>query len=142
MALPEPPNALHPVAWMGKAIAALERLADGRGNTAAFLIGAGMAIAVPAAFGAAAWIAMLGLRELGALPSSLGGAILLKTTFSVRGLARAANHTRRLLEGGDIDRARRELRSLVSRDAAELTGRIDYADQVIEEFQLQPANIC
>ena len=121
LALPEPPNALHPVAWMGKAIAALERLADGRGNAAAFMIGVGMAIAVPAAFGAAAWLAMLGLRELGALPYLLGGAILLKTTFSVRGLARAANRARGLLEGGDIERARRELRSLVSRDAADLT---------------------
>ena len=94
LALPEPPNALHPVAWMGKAIAALERLADGRGNAAAFLIGAGMAIAVPAIFGAVGWLAMIGLRELGALPTLIGGAILLKTTFSVRGLARAANHTR------------------------------------------------
>ena len=121
LALPEPPNALHPVAWMGKAIAALERLADGRGNAAAFMIGAGMAIAVPAAFGAAAWLAMIGLRELGALPALIGGAILLKTTFSVRGLAVAANHTRSLLEGGDIERARRELRSLVSRDAVDLT---------------------
>ena len=121
LALPEPPNALHPVAWMGKAIAALERLADGRGNAAAFMIGAAMAIAVPATFGAAAWLAMLGLRELGALPFLIGGAILLKTTFSVRGLARAANRARRLLEGGDIEQARRELRSLVSRHAAELT---------------------
>ena len=26
-------------------------------------------------------------------------------------------------------------------DAAEITGRIDYADQVIEEFKLEPADL-
>lgn len=121
LALPEPPNALHPVVWMGRAISALERLADRRGRTAVFLIGLGMAIALPAAFGGAAWLAMLGLRELGGVPYLIGGALLLKTTFAVRGLARAAQDTQRSLEGGDMRQARNSLRSLVSRDAATLS---------------------
>ena len=121
LALPEPPNALHPVAWMGRAISALERLAIGRGKTAAFLIGLGMAVALPAAFGGAAWLAMLGLRELGAVPYMIGGALLLKTTFAVRGLAHAAQDTQRSLESGDMRQARGSLRSLVSRDAAALS---------------------
>lgn len=121
LALPEPPNALHPVVWMGRAISALERLAAGRGRTAAFLIGLGMAVALPAAFGGAAWLAMLGLSELGGVPYLIGGALLLKTTFAVRGLARAAQDTQRSIEGGDMCRARGSLRSLVSRDAATLS---------------------
>ena len=131
--LPEPPNALHPVVWMGKVIAALERLADGRGDTAAFLIGAMMAIVVPAVFCGAAWLAVIGLREIGDmphlrdiaylrdLPYLLGGAILLKTTFAVRGLGQAARDTQRSIEGDDVDEARHSLRSLVSRDAATLS---------------------
>ena len=121
LALPEPHNALHPVVWMGRAISALERLAVGRGRTAAFLIGLGMAVALPAAFGGAAWLAMLGLRELGGVPYLIGGALLLKTTFAVRGLARAAQATQRSLESGDMCQARGSLRSLVSRDAATLS---------------------
>lgn len=121
LALPEPTNALHPVVWMGKSISALKRLAVGRGRTAAFLIGLGMAVALPAAFGGAAWIAMLGLRELGGIPYLIGGALLLKTTFAVRGLARAARDTQRSLESGDMRQARGSLRSLVSRDAATLS---------------------
>ena len=71
--MPEPPNSIHPVAWMGKAISALERLGAGRGDTAASVIGAGIAIVVPAAFGGAAWLALIGLRELGELPYLIGG---------------------------------------------------------------------
>ena len=118
--LPEPPNAIHPVVWMGKAISAFERLAMGWGSAASFLLGVVMALAVPALFGGAAWLAVIGLRELGAIPFLIGGAALLKMTFAVRGLGRAARNTQRSIEGDDVNEARHSLRSLVSRDAAEL----------------------
>lgn len=120
IALREPPSAIHPVVWMGKVVSHVERLADGRGNRAALLIGAGMAIVVPALFGGAAWLAVIALRELGDLPFLIGCAVLLKTTFAVRGLGRAALDTQRSIESEDIYLARHSLRSLVSRDAAEL----------------------
>ena len=119
--LPEPPNAIHPVVWMGKGISVLERLAEGCGNTASLLIGAGMAIVVPAFFGGAAWVAVISLRELGELPFLIGGAILLKTTFAVRGLGRAALDTQRSIESEDMNLALHSLRSLVSRDAGTLS---------------------
>ncbi len=121
LVLPEPPNAVHPVAWMGKAIAALERLADGRGKTAALIIGAGIAVGLPIVVGSVAWLATAGLRELGSLPYLIGGAILLKTTFSVRGLAAAASETQRAIEADAVSAARQSLRSLVSRDAGTLS---------------------
>ncbi len=121
LAVREPPNVLHPVAWVGRLISALERLAEGRGNTASLLIGAGMAIGVPALFGGAAWIATIGLRELGDLPYLIGGGLLLKTTFAVRGLGRAAQDTQRRIESEDMYMARHSLRSLVSRDATALS---------------------
>ena len=119
--LPEPPSAVHPVVWMGKVISALERLAARAGNTAAFLLGALMAVAVPALFAAAAWLAVIALFALGDIPFLVGAAVLLKTTFAVRGLASAARETQRSIEDSDIHLARHSLRGLVSRDAAELS---------------------
>ena len=121
IALPELPNAIHPVVWMGKAISALERLAAGLGNTMLFLVGVFMAVSVPVLFGGVVWLAAIGLREIGDIPYLIGCAILLKTTFAVRGLGRAARDTQRSIESADISDARQSLRSLVSRDAAALS---------------------
>ena len=118
--LGEPPDVLHPVVWMGKLIALLERLFPMGGNATSLLAGAGIALFVPALFGLAAWLAVQGLRELGTVPYLLGGALLLKTTFSVKGLGEAAQVTRRFLAAGDLNAARRSLGRLVSRDTQKL----------------------
>jgi len=118
--LGEPPEALHPVVWMGKLIALLERLLPTGGNATALLAGAGIALLLPSLFGLAAWLAARGLRELGAIPYLLGGALLLKTTFSVTGLGQAAQTTRGLLVAGNLNAARRSLQHLVSRHTQKL----------------------
>ena len=120
--LGEPPDAFHPVVWMGKLITLLERIIPVENHAVSVLAGAGIALLVPALFGGAALLAAQGLRELGTIPYLLGGALLLKTTFSVRGLGRAAQATRRYLEAGDLDAARSSLGRLVSRDTQTLTG--------------------
>ena len=119
--LPEPPNAVHPVVWMGKLISTLEPPLERLGNTAALSLGILIAVLVPALFAAAAWLAAIALFALGDIPFLVGAAILLKTTFSVRGLASAAHETQRSIEGADIHLARHSLRGLVSRDATELS---------------------
>lgn len=121
IAFPEPPNALHPVAWMGRVISVLERLAEGLGNAGALILGAVMALAVPALFGGLAWLGVIFLYALGDIPFLFGAAVLLKTTFAVRGLGRAAIETQRSIEDADILMARQSLRGLVSRDASELS---------------------
>lgn len=118
--LGEPPDVLHPVVWMGKLIALLERLFPVGGNATSLLAGASIALFVPALFGLAAWLAVQGLRELGTIPYLLGGALLLKTTFSVKGLGQAAQVTRRFLVAGNLNAARRSLGRLVSRDTQKL----------------------
>ena len=123
LALREPPAALHPVVWMGRLIAFLERLSPPADRPAAALAaGVGIAVLVPAGCGALAWLAAAGLRAAGPLPYLLGTAALLKTTFAVKGLGRAVAGTRNALQSGDLGRARAGLRSLVSRDARALTG--------------------
>jgi adenosylcobinamide-phosphate synthase len=118
---PEPPNTIHPVVWMGKAISALERLGDGLGAAGAFTLGAFIAIGVPALFGGAAWLAVIALYALGDIPFLIGGAALLKTAFSVRGLAQAAREVQHSIEYDDVLMARHSLRGLVSRDVTELS---------------------
>lgn len=120
-ALPEPPRRIHPVVWMGRLTDFLERLAPQSGRLKQLVAGAGIALLVPAVFAAAAGWAAWGLRELHPVAYLLGGGIILKTAFSVRGLAVAALAVARPLEENDLGEARVRLRSLVGRDAATLT---------------------
>ena len=120
-ALPEPSRRIHPVVWMGHLTEALERLAPRSGRLRQLVAGAAIALLAPAAFAAAAGWAAWGLRELHPVAYLLGGGMLLKTAFSVRGLATAALDVARPLEEGDLGEARVRLRSLVGRDTAALT---------------------
>lgn len=118
--LPEPPNAVHPVVWMGKLISLFERMSPKSGKVAQIVAGLLIALAVPAIFGAIAWLVVIGLLKLGAIAYLVVGAVMLKTTFSLRGLQNSALDTKRALES-DISEARDSLLSLVSRDASTLT---------------------
>ena len=113
--LPEPPARVHPVVWMGRMISGLERLAPQR-PAAALAFGAISVALVVGAWGALVWLAMLGLAELGTVAYLLGGALLLRSSFTVRGLIAAGESTRQALASDDIDDARTRLQSLVSRD--------------------------
>ncbi len=123
LALGEPPNRLHPTVWMGKTVALAERVAPGPQSRPAvqLLVGAAMALAIPAAWGAAAWAITFGLLQLHPLAYLLVVAVLLKTTFSVRMLQVVAADIGRILTAGDIAEARRQMSALVSRDTSELT---------------------
>ncbi len=117
----ELPNRFHPVSWMGTVIAAAQRHAPRQGPWAQMAYGAGLAIG-----GAAATAAIGGVVEwlLGRLPPAWSiplQAVLLKMTFSLRGLASAADEVRHALEENDLDEARRLLGwHLVSRETAGL----------------------
>jgi adenosylcobinamide-phosphate synthase len=133
-ALGDPPNRLHPVAWMGQAIGALARRAPA-GQPAAqsgtpptpherrrFLYGAALVTLGSAAAYTAGWALV---RLAGRLPAPLGWlleSILLSMLFSVRGLARAADEVRQALAADRLDDARRALSwHLVSRDTGQLS---------------------
>ena len=117
----EAPPAIHPVVWMGKLIARLERLAPGPDRRLPSLVaGTAMAAFVPAVCGGLAWLAAAALREVGSIAYVAAGSVLASTTFAVRELGRAANRTRSAMESGDGEGARRSLRSLVSRDTRAL----------------------
>jgi adenosylcobinamide-phosphate synthase len=121
IALGEPPRALHPVVWMGRVIGILERMGLPRGRVGALSVGVLAIAVVPLGFGGVAALLMLGLRELGPVAYMLGGAMALKSTFSVRDLGRAATRVRRSLDREDQVSAVAGLASLVSRDVGALT---------------------
>ena len=91
------------------------------GRTVQLIAGGVMALAIPAAWAAAAWAAAYGLMHLHPVAYLVVAAMLLKTTFSIRMLHRVAADIGRILSTGDIAEARRQMSALVSRDTSQLT---------------------
>jgi adenosylcobinamide-phosphate synthase len=116
----EPPNALHPVAWMGKAIARGRDWALRASPRAQLFRGAAVAVGTCSA---AATFAAAVVWPLDRWPVAMlfVSAFLLKPLFAVRALRDAALGVRDALDRGDLSRARSGLASLCSRDAATLT---------------------
>ena len=127
--LPEPPSRVHPVVWMGRAVAILQRWVPGS-PVAAFVYGCAIVAAVVGISSALAWLVVTALMWAGPLAYVAGGAVVLRTTFTVRGLSAAASETRRALEEDRIDEARASLRSLVSRDATSLSAALVAASAI------------
>jgi adenosylcobinamide-phosphate synthase len=115
----EPPNALHPVVWMGKLTSALERLAPTSGPKAQLVAGTAVALAVSLGSAFAAASAVTAVEPWPVL-AFVVHAYLLKSTFAIRGLGRAALAVRDALDRGDVLGARHGLRSLCSRDPSRL----------------------
>ncbi len=139
LAFGDPPTALHPVGWMGRLVSWLERLAPRgtcsprrhggatvsggeatKGRLSQLLYGALMPLFGLIVFALPAWALMAVLREASPVAYFILGTLLLKSTFSIRGLLRAAGEVRRALQEGQIERARAALRSLVSRNTTAL----------------------
>jgi adenosylcobinamide-phosphate synthase len=108
----EPPVAVHPVVWMGRALDTLECHAP-RSARFRLLYGLGVALALPAI-----WAGLGRLLERWA-PWPIQ-ALALKATFSGRALFDAAERVESALEADQLDRARHELAWLVSRPTSGL----------------------
>jgi adenosylcobinamide-phosphate synthase len=115
----EPPETVHPIVFMGRFISAFEKKALALKDVRRLrLAGLALAVALPALSFAITRITLRlapkGLR----LPLEVG---LLSTTFSMRGLARAALAVERELESGDLIAARTRVGELVGRDTSRLS---------------------
>lgn len=128
LALGDPPNAFHPVAWMGWIISKLERVGMTFDRTGQFIFGMFMTLFTVALFTIPMYLLffVIGVKlgPLGGLAIflyPLAGGILLKSTFTISGLRRTARQIRGLLDNDNLDETRHELRALVSRDASTLS---------------------
>ncbi len=118
-ALREPPAALHPVVWMGRAIAPLAAM-RARARSAEFALGALYALFVSVGF-ALATLWVLSVASGYGYAALAVEVLLLWSSFALAGLCAAGEEMARALEAGDLARARRALASLCSRDPAELS---------------------
>ena len=120
LVLGEPPARFHPTVWMGRHISFVEKWSPKK-NLLGLLAGLSIAITLPAIWGTGAYFLSLWLQDVNSLAYILVGAVLLKTTFSVRMLHREAALVRGHLDQGDMEQVRARMSSLVSRDPSELT---------------------
>ena len=121
--LGEPPAALHPVVWMGRAIdVALRAAPEPRparelayGTVIALVLPAGCFVAGAAVLAATARVPLLRLAF---------ETFLLKSAFALHALGAAAREVRDPLRRDDLPEARRALRCLCSRDAEPLDAEL------------------
>jgi adenosylcobinamide-phosphate synthase len=116
----EPPNAFHPVAWLGRIIARGRDWALEAGPRGQFIRGGLVTFGIcGSSLGLAYCLHRVAMR----CPVLLAGvllAILLKPLLAIRALGDAALAVRDALGRGDIEQARLDLSSLCSRDASSL----------------------
>lgn len=115
LAVGDPPDRWHPVAWFGAAMAALERR-SWRDSRAAGAAHAAAGVMIGAGAGMAA--ARLGRRARGG--PATAAAVTVAAVVGGRSLDRAAEAIDAALRAGDLDGARRLLPSLVGRDPSQL----------------------
>ena len=125
----EYPVAFHPVVWMGRFIGKLVGVAERRNSRAAlFLHGAGIVVSglIPIVFVAVLITFLYNNSDsyiIIRIAAGLITAFLIKSSFSLTGLMRAAGSIMRALDDGDIKEARiRTSMHLVSRDTSSLDG--------------------
>jgi adenosylcobinamide-phosphate synthase len=121
LALGDPPNALHPVAWMGKVISLLEKGGLKLKPAGQFIYGTVMTLFTTALFAATVYFIILYAWRFNVIAGIFVSALLFKSTFTVTGLRRAAQKIRNLLKEENLDKTRFELRALVSRDTSKLS---------------------
>jgi adenosylcobinamide-phosphate synthase len=120
LSLGEFPSYLHPVVGMGKLASLGLKISPRRGRRAQLSYGGVVVVLVLAIFVLPTYFLLSYLHGLNTVAYVVVGALLLKSTFSVRGLRRAALRVKELLQGGKLGRARVEVKALVSRDTSRL----------------------
>lgn len=121
LTLGEPPNPVHPVAWMGRLASFLEKANVSRSPSVQFVYGMLLTLLLVTLFTVPVVLILPYLKGLSYPAYLVAGGIVLKLAFSLKELNRAAGRVKQLLLDGKLEAARYELRALVSRDTRGLT---------------------
>lgn len=128
----EYPAVVHPVVWIGQAVAAGLRFAPGSGWWRQLLFGTVLTVLIVGCSAGTAWLCLWLVKGYVAL-EIVFGALLLKASFALKALRNAADSVARPLEAGNLAEARQALRALCSRDPTEL-GSEDLLAATIESL--------
>jgi adenosylcobinamide-phosphate synthase len=123
MAAGEMPNRFHPVAWLGGLISWQMKLAPAMGKARCFLFGMAVVILTTGFITAGLYLIASCLQQFNTAVYVIFSTLLLKSSFSLRGLWQAVENIRKSLASSDIDAARSYARALVSRDTGSLSGQ-------------------
>jgi adenosylcobinamide-phosphate synthase len=120
----DPPNQFHPVAWMGTLLSRMKVMFYKPRQSPQNQFISGLITSISGGIivgGIGSWLENKS-NKLPAIPAGLLQAVVLKSTFTYRGLDRAAGEVQNSLEKKNIDQARKSLsHHLVSRDTSSLT---------------------
>ena len=120
LAFGELPDAWHPVAWLGKLISWEMKWVPRRGKVVPLIFGVIIVLLTLGIVTAPIYLLFLYLQEISPVIYVVVAGLLLKFTFSLRGLRQAAATAREFLAQDKLAEARTSLRSLVSRDTDKL----------------------
>ena len=116
----EPPNSWHPVAWLGKLISLEMKWGSQSGKLIQLAFGIVTVLLTLGIITAPMYFLLLYLGEINRLIYIVVAGVLLKFTFSLRGLRQAVATAKEFLAQDKIAEARTSLKSLVSRDTTGL----------------------
>ena len=116
----EYPSRILPTVWIGKTISLAEKLAP-KGRTLPFIYGLFLTICIPGCWWSITNLVGTISQNTNSVLYVLIGAMLLKSTFSIKMLFQVARRMAKLVDSNSIDEVRTGLRALVSRDVAELS---------------------
>jgi adenosylcobinamide-phosphate synthase len=120
--LGEPPNAAHPVVWIGKVIGFMDRHTKRTGRKGTDRAKGVLLALVPLLlFPFIFTLLLFLLRDLfGALVWAIACAIILKTMFAINAMGKHTKPIQEALERGDMEAARKGASMIVSRDVNKL----------------------
>lgn len=121
LAFGEPSNTWHPIAWLGKLISSETKLAPQRGKIRQMAYGAGIVLVTLGLIVTAVYFLLAQLSEFNFIVYVIVAGILLKFSFSLRGLRKTVDSVKKLLAKDNLEQARLSLMSLVGRDTTKLS---------------------
>jgi adenosylcobinamide-phosphate synthase len=134
----ELPTVIHPVGWMGKVIELLVKFGEGRSPLIQFLWGTVTTLFTIALFTSIVYLIIYFSEPLNISWRVIIGAVVLKQSFSLRGLISTGRFIRGFLEKDKLEKTRFELRALVKRD----TSRIDKGLMISATIESIAENTC
>ncbi|OPY32401.1 MAG: cobalamin biosynthesis protein [Methanomassiliicoccales archaeon PtaU1.Bin124] len=121
LTLGEPPNALHPVVWIGKVIGFLDKRIKRTGQKADRRKGVLMALTPLILFPLVFTLLLAIIHDIfGALVWAIACAIVMKTMFAITAMERHVKPIMKALENNDLEKARHGASMIVSRDVSKL----------------------